>query len=185
MESILTMSIYIVVSLAVMAIMAFIYLRWGRGEMATLFESQRDIDRRAQIASTIRWLYRSVNDICRQCGMEPQYEILDTAQITYTDKIEKSHTGVIHLAIWDDRNGAPFSANTLMYSVLHELAHILSPSRGHAPPFDAIETLLLTTATEMGYYDPRVPIDAGYITLDLPVVPSPPTPNLNRSKKKY
>jgi hypothetical protein len=121
------------------------------------------------VDETIEWLYQAVNAVCYRCNMSPIYNIIETEQITYTDKTISSHNikGTINLVIWDDTKGRVFNRNTLMYAMLHEITHILSPSIHHEPPFDSIETLLLDTATRLGYYDPSVPIESHYTTLDL------------------
>ena len=60
-----------------------------------------------------------------------------------------------------------FHQNTLIYSILHEISHILSPSIRHEPPFDSIESTLLKKGFDLGYYDPNVQIESHYMTLDL------------------
>lgn len=156
-------AVYIMVSVILMGVLVLIFFRFDTepdpGETA----------RQEKVDTTIKWLYQSVNDVCYQCNMSPVYEIKETGQITYTDKVLAPHNikGTINLAIWDPTHHRIFDHNTLMYSVLHEVAHILSPSIKHEPPFDSIETLLLTKAHELAYYDPNLPIDPNYLTLDL------------------
>ena len=101
--------------------------------------------------------------------MSPIYEIKETTHITYTDKITSTHNvkGTIYLVMWDTINNKLFDHNTLIYTVLHEISHILSPSIKHNPPFDTIESILLKKAIELHYYDPETPIDKNYLTLDL------------------
>ena len=125
--------------------------------------------RRKQVQDTIQWLYRATNDVCYRCNMSPIYEIVETNQITYTDKVINTHNikGTIYLVIWNEQYGRVFNHNTLMYAMLHEIAHILSPSVHHEPPFDSIETILMNSAGNLGYYDPNIPIEPNYMTLDL------------------
>jgi hypothetical protein len=125
--------------------------------------------RQQQVRETVQWLYQTVNDVCYRCNMAPIYEIIETTQITYTDKVTNTHNvkGTIYLVIWDDEHGRVFHHNTLIYATLHEIAHILSPSIHHEPPFDSIESILLNNASNLGYYDPSIPIESNYMTLDL------------------
>lgn len=121
-----------------------------------------------KVNDTIQWLYRSVNDICYQCNMSPIYEIIETSQITYTDKITNSvSTGKIYLVVWNESRDQLFNYNTLMYAMLHEISHILSPSVHHEPPFDSIESMLLNKAIDLNYYNPNISIESNYMTLDL------------------
>ena len=131
--------------------------------------NQYEIVRQEKVNETIQWLYQSVNDICYHCNMSPVYEIIETSQITYTDKIISPHNikGTIYLVVWNEAHGRVFNNNTLIYAILHEIAHILSPSIHHQPPFDSIESILLAKAIDLAYYDPNVPIESHYMTLDL------------------
>lgn len=141
----------------------WIYLKFDTGY------NQHEFMRRQKVNETIQWLYRSVNDICYNCNMSPIYEIKECFQITYIDKITSSHNvkGIIYLVVWNETHGRVFDPNTLIYSVLHEIAHILSPSIDHEPPFDSIERILLNKAIELSYYDPNIPIEPNYLTLDI------------------
>lgn len=125
--------------------------------------------RQQQVRETIQWLYQTVNEVCYRCNMAPLYEIVETTQITYTDKVTNPHNikGTINLVVWDDEHSRVFHHNTLIYAMLHEIAHILSPSIHHEPPFDSIESILLNNAMNLGYYDPSIPMEANYMTLDL------------------
>lgn len=155
------MLVYILTVVILIIILSLIYTRFN--------VDQYEMIRKQKVNETIQWLYQAVNDVCYRCNMSPIYDITETEQITYTDKITSSHniTGSIYLVVWDDTRGRVFTHNTLIYAMLHEITHILSPSIHHEPPFDSIETLLLDTAISLGYYDPSIPIESHYTTLDL------------------
>ena len=128
--------------------------------------------RKQKVNETIQWLYGAVNDICYQCNMSPIYEIIETSQITYTEKGNnfsniKSGEGKIYLVIWNESQEQLFNYNTLIYAMLHEIAHILSPSVHHKPPFDSIESKLLNKARDLNYYNPNISLESNYMTLDL------------------
>lgn len=117
----------------------------------------------------VDWLKMVVDHVCRKCNMNPNYELRTDTNITYTEKsiFNYNTSGVIYLAIWDNIDNKLFQINTLVYSVLHEIAHVLSPSIKHEPPFDTIESLLLTTAHQLSYYNPNIPHDPHYITIEI------------------
>lgn len=154
---------YIIVTILLLVIITWIYIRFDTKIISN------DTNKKQSVIDTIQWLYRSVNDICYHCNMSPIYEIKETCDITYTDKVTSSHNikGTIHLVVWNNLHNRIYSHNTLMYAILHEIAHILSPSIHHEPPFDSIESILLNTAIQLGYYDPNISIDPSYMTLDL------------------
>ena len=128
-----------------------------------------DLIRQQKVNETIQWLYQAVNNVCYHCNMTPIYNIVETSQISYTDKVTHPHNikGTIYLVVWNDKHSRVFNHNTLMYAMLHEITHILSPSIHHEPPFDSIESILINTAIDLGYYDPTIPIESNYMTLDL------------------
>jgi hypothetical protein len=155
--------VYILIMLLLIIILAYIYA----GPHNRI--GQYEINKRQAINDTQTWLHQSVSDVCRRCNMSPIYNIIETSQITYTDKVINPHNinGTIYLVIWDEKHDRTFNHNTLIYAVLHEIAHILSPSIHHEPPFDTIETILLNKARELKYYDPNTGVEPHYITLDL------------------
>lgn len=128
-----------------------------------------EYERQKKVDMTINWLYKAVNEICYKCNMHPIYEIKETFDVTHSEKNIKDFNikGTINIVMWDIANKKIFSYNTLIYAALHEISHILSPTINHDPPFDAIESILLKKAEELNYYDPKIPIDKDYITMDL------------------
>jgi len=154
-------SMYIIIIIMVLLCLVWIYV------YPRVDEYQKT--RKNNVKTTIEWLYHAVNDICYRCNMSPIYDIVESKQITYTDKITKTHNikGTINLVIWDEKHDRIFSYNTLMYAMLHEIAHILSPSVHHEPPFDSIEQILINKAIELEYYDEKIVIESNYMTLDL------------------
>jgi hypothetical protein len=59
------------------------------------------------------------------------------------------------LCIRHKKDDHPFhDFNTLLFVIIHEMAHIASVSEGHGPEFIENFKFLLTEAKELGYYDP-------------------------------
>ena len=71
----------------------------------------------------------------------------------------------IHLCTKDPQNGRTYDKNTLMFVVLHELAHVLCEDVGHTERFSTINTALLNYAIENGLYDPSKPFVKNYCAL--------------------
>lgn len=153
--------IFVVVALVI--VLLLVYVKYNPNY------TNHNFHRNQQINLTKKWLYKCVNDVCNHCNMNPLYEIKENSVITYTEKLTSSHSikGTINLVIWDEKTQNLFNRNTLVYAVLHEISHILSPSTDHNPPFDSIESTLLKKAQELSYYDPKIPIEPNYITLDI------------------
>lgn len=79
-------------------------------------------------------------------------------------KASKSYTinkEVIYLCIYDE-NGKPYPMNMLIYVALHEVAHVLCDEVGHTQKFHNIFEDLLKKATEMGIYNPSIPLIQNY-----------------------
>lgn len=73
---------------------------------------------------------------------------------------------VIHLCTKDPRNGRYYDKNTLMFVVLHELAHVLCDDIGHTDNFSIINQALLNHAIKYGYYDQSKPFIKNYCKID-------------------
>jgi len=72
---------------------------------------------------------------------------------------------IIHLCTKDPQNGRVYDKNTLMFVVLHELAHVLCPEIGHTETFLSINYALLDHAVRNGVYDPSKPFIKNYCSL--------------------
>lgn len=73
---------------------------------------------------------------------------------------------IIHLCTKDPRNGKYYDKNTLMFVVLHELAHVLCNDIGHTEDFLIINSALLNHAVKNGFYDPSKPFVKNYCSLN-------------------
>lgn len=72
---------------------------------------------------------------------------------------------IIHLCTKNPRNGKYYDKNTLMFVVLHELAHVLCSDVGHTEKFSQINNALLNHAIKHGFYDPTQPFVKNYCGL--------------------
>jgi len=82
-------------------------------------------------------------------------------------KGDKSYTinkDKIYLCLFDEK-GDYYSENTLVYVLLHEIGHFLNKEDiGHTEKFHEIFEDLLAKATELGIYNPSLPIEENYCT---------------------
>jgi hypothetical protein len=67
---------------------------------------------------------------------------------TYTENKNK-----IYILIRDP-SGRYYNFDTLMYALLHEIAHVIVPEIGHTQMFMEVFRNLLTRANEIGIYEP-------------------------------
>jgi hypothetical protein len=72
---------------------------------------------------------------------------------------------IIHLCTKEPRSGKYYDKNTLMFVVLHELAHVICDDIGHTDTFSIINKALLNHAINHGFYDPSKPFIENYCTL--------------------
>jgi len=61
-----------------------------------------------------------------------------------------------------DKNGDYYHNNMLIYVLLHEYAHVICDEVGHTDKFWKIFEELMILATEMGIYNPNIPILQNY-----------------------
>ncbi|AHL67587.1 metallopeptidase [Chloriridovirus anopheles1] len=72
---------------------------------------------------------------------------------------------VIHLCTKDPGSGKYYDKNTLMFVVLHELAHVLCNDVGHTDNFSKINQALLDHAIKHKFYDPTKPFIKNYCSV--------------------
>lgn len=69
---------------------------------------------------------------------------------------------VITLCLQDPTTKKYYDINTIMYVALHELGHMISRTQGHNEEFRSNFSSLLRKATEIGIYNPSLPIPDTY-----------------------
>ncbi len=85
----------------------------------------------------------AIQQILKESGFELlPYQIVESNTKTYTVNKSKIHLLSQH-----------YNYDTLLFVVLHEMAHILCPDVGHTDLFYDIETKLHRKAVELGYMD--------------------------------
>lgn len=67
----------------------------------------------------------------------------------------------IYLCLKDEQDDY-YPINMLMYVAIHELAHVLCDEIGHTPKFHKIFEKLLDKASQIGIYNPHIPIIKDY-----------------------
>jgi len=68
----------------------------------------------------------------------------------------------IYICLFDE-NGEYYGNNTLIYVFLHELSHFLNKGDvGHTEQFHRIFEDILVKATDLGIYDPSIPVEENY-----------------------
>ena len=104
-----------------------------------------------------------------QLKFSGKYENLNTRDILgeiHMYKGEKSYTinkEKVFLCLVDE-NGEYYNINSLLYVFLHETSHVLCDEIGHTEKFHEIFQDLLEQASEMGIYDPSIPMISNYCT---------------------
>lgn len=78
------------------------------------------------------------------------------------DSAYTENKAVITLCLKNPETGKFYSMNTLMYVALHELSHIISKTHGHNEEFKQNFAKILRRATNVGIYNPGIPIPQTY-----------------------
>jgi len=55
-----------------------------------------------------------------------------------------------------------YSWNSLMFVVLHEVAHVICDELHHTAKFHSINRALMRRAERLGYYNPKIPFESSY-----------------------
>lgn len=99
----------------------------------------------------------------RMVKLDPEFAKvpLRVGNSSYTENKE-----VITLCLKDPHTGKYYSMNTLQFIANHEWAHMLTKSHGHTAEFRDKFAKLLKRATQLGIYDPSIPIEQNYCGID-------------------
>ena len=73
--------------------------------------------------------------------------------------INKHH---VHLCLVNDENREYYEENTLIYVLLHEIAHIFCDEEGHTEKYMKIFKRLIRLATKVKIYDPNIQLPKTY-----------------------
>ena len=96
--------------------------------------------------------------------VNPRFDTIDIREGSSSYTEDKS---IIYLCLRDE-SGKYYPMNTLIYVVLHEIAHMLNKDNfGHTPEFHKVFDKLLCKAAAKGVYDPKQPHANWYCGVDI------------------
>lgn len=108
--------------------------------------------------------------------IDEQFTNLDIRESSSSYTEDKS---IIYLCLKDEK-GDYYPINTLIYVILHELAHLLNREDfGHTEAFNKIFDKLLCKAASKGIYDPSIPHTSWYCGVDIRGIKMPTCDNDN------
>lgn len=93
--------------------------------------------------------------------LEPVHPIIPELNFYKDDQSYTINKEKIYICM-KDAKGKYYSDNTLIYVILHEIAHVLCDEIGHTEKFHTIHQQLTDKATELGLYNPSIPIENNY-----------------------
>ncbi|ALX27560.1 putative metallopeptidase WLM [Golden Marseillevirus] len=100
----------------------------------------------------------------RLAALDKKYLSLDIREVDRGAYTENKRA--IFLCLRDPETGKYYDMNTLVYVVLHEIAHMSSVTYGHNHEFHQNFARLLRQATQKGVFDPTIPIPTKYCGVD-------------------
>lgn len=96
----------------------------------------------------------------------PVHPVIEQLSLYKGDKSYTINKQKVFLCLYDE-NGDYYPLNMLIYVLLHEVAHVLNTKDvGHTPAFHAKMDELLDKATELGIFNPSIPILKNYCNHD-------------------
>ena len=96
--------------------------------------------------------------------IDPDFKHLDIREGTSSYTEDKT---IIYICLRDEK-GLFYPTNTLIYVILHEIAHLLNKQDfGHTEAFNKIFDKLLCKAASLGIYDPNEPHASWYCGVDI------------------
>lgn len=88
-------------------------------------------------------------------------DIMEKIKLYVGSKSYTINKSRIYLCLKDE-NGKYYDDNSLMFVLLHELAHVICKSIGHTDEFQKIFNELLSEASNVGIYNPNIPMVKKY-----------------------
>lgn len=93
--------------------------------------------------------------------LEPVHPIIKQLSLYVGNKSYTINKEKVFMCLKNE-NKKYYDKNTLYYVLLHEVAHVLNDEIGHTDKFNKIFDELLDKATQLGLYNPNVPIPENY-----------------------
>lgn len=115
-----------------------------------------------ELKEKLKILFDKDNYFTGKLSMLNKRDLLNEINIYPGNKSYTLNKKDTYMCMKDKKTGNYYSDNTLMYVLLHELAHSLNTENvGHTQEWNDIFEELLEYATSMGLYDPsqEVPLD--------------------------
>lgn len=96
----------------------------------------------------------------------PVHPIITDLKLYKGDKSYTINKKKVFICLYDE-NGDYYPLNMLVYVLLHEIAHVLNTEDvGHTPAFHSKFDELLDRATQLGIFNPSIPILQNYCQHD-------------------
>lgn len=95
-------------------------------------------------------------------SLNDRKNILDQIKIYVGSKSYTINKTRIYLCLKDPENKNYYDDNSLIFVLLHELAHVICKSIGHTNEFHNIFNELLVEASKAGIYNPNIPMIKNY-----------------------
>ena len=129
----------------VLAILLFIFLVWTIASQVREYHLQDD-----PMLTLLKQL------------LEPVHPIFKDMKLYASDKSFTINKKTTFLCL-KDKNGEYYPLNMLVHVLLHEVAHSLNTTDvGHTENFHKMFDQLLARATELGVYNPSIPVIQDY-----------------------
>lgn len=93
--------------------------------------------------------------------LEPVHPIIGELSFYKDDQSYCINKEKIYICMQNEK-GKYYTDNTLIYVILHEVAHVLCDEVGHTEKFQNIHQELIDKAAELGLYNPSIPIENNY-----------------------
>lgn len=95
--------------------------------------------------------------------LEPVHPIVKNIKLYKGDKSYTINKEKIFLCLKDKNTNEYYTLNMLVYVTLHEMAHMLNTKDvGHTEEFHRVFDELLDKATQLGVFNPSIPIIKNY-----------------------
>lgn len=115
-----------------------------------------------EIVESVKPIFNQHKTFCGPLDMLNERNVFKEITIKTSSKSYTVNKKVVYVCLVDSTTNKYYDKNTVIYVLIHELAHVLCDEVGHTDKYREIFDDLIYEATTLGIYDPTTEFDPTY-----------------------
>ena len=114
------------------------------------------------IVESVKPIFNQHKTFCGPLDMMNDRNVFNEITIKTSSKSYTVNKHTVYICVVDPSTNKYYDKNTVVYVLIHELAHVLCDEVGHTDKYRDIFNGLISEATSLGIYDPTAVFDPTY-----------------------